>query len=93
MMRTLFCLDMKNYDPAWPRIIRPSVRAIILAGDRLLMVHSLRYDYYKFPGGGMEKGESQIETLIRETREEAGVQVIPGSVEEYGVVHRIQADA
>ena len=32
------------------------------------MIHSLKYDYYKFPGGGIEDGESNEEALIRETR-------------------------
>lgn len=28
------------------------------------MVHSMKYDYYEFPGGGIEKGESMIDCLI-----------------------------
>ena len=31
-----------------------------------------------------------MEAMIRETREEGGLVVIPGSVREYGYVHRIQ---
>jgi len=54
------------------------------------MIHSLKYDYYKFPGGGIENCENPIEAMIRETREEAGLVVIPESVIEYGYVHRIQ---
>lgn len=54
------------------------------------MIHSIKYDYYKFPGGGIEEGESQIDAMIRETREESGLIVIPESVVEYGYVHRIQ---
>lgn len=53
------------------------------------MVKSQKYDYYKFPGGGMEPGEDQRETLIRETREEAGLTVLPASIREYGYVHRV----
>ena len=48
------------------------------------------YDYYKFPGGGIENGENPVEAVIRETREEAGLLIIPESVREYGFVHRIQ---
>jgi 8-oxo-dGTP pyrophosphatase MutT (NUDIX family) len=52
------------------------------------MVHSLLYDYYKFPGGGIEHDESNIDALIRETKEEAGLIVIKDSIKEYGYVHR-----
>ena len=54
------------------------------------MVHSLLYDYYKFPGGGIEHDESNIDALIRETAEEAGLIVKKDSIKEYGYVHRIQ---
>ena len=54
------------------------------------MIHSLKYDYYKFPGGGIEKGEDPVEAMIRETREESGLTVKPETVREYGYVHRIQ---
>lgn len=89
-MRLLFTMDTKDYDPEEIPFVRPSVRAIILKDGKAAMVHSLKYDYYKFPGGGMERGESQIASLIRETREEAGLTVIPESIREYGYVHRVQ---
>ena len=54
------------------------------------MVHSLKYDYYKFPGGGIKNGEDPVAAMIRETREETGLIVIPETVREYGCVHRIQ---
>ena len=38
----------------------------------------------------MEKSEEQTETLIREVREESGLIVIPESIKEYGMVHRVQ---
>ena len=44
---------------------------------------------YKFPGGGIEKNESNIDALIRETKEEAGLVVIKDSIKEYGYVHRV----
>ena len=40
--------------------------------------------------GGIENGESPVEAMIRETREEAGLVVKPETVKEYGYVHRIQ---
>ena len=54
------------------------------------MVHSTKYDDYKFPGGGIEKDESAERAMIRETQEETGLVVIPETVKEYGYVHRIQ---
>ena len=68
---------------------RDSSRAIIIKDGRVAMVHSLKYDYYKFPGGGIEADESAIEALIRETREEAGLLINPSAIKEYGLVHRI----
>ena len=90
VMRLLFEIDMKDYDPDAPVFVRPSVRGIIIRDGKVGMVHSLKYNYYKFPGGGMESGEEQRETLIREVREESGLTVVPDSIKEYGMVHRVQ---
>lgn len=89
-MRLLFEIDTKDYDPDGNAFVRPSVRGIILRDGRVAMVHSLKYNYYKFPGGGMEAGESPEQTLLREVAEESGLQVIPQSIREYGLVRRIQ---
>ena len=91
-MRMLFTMDAKDYDPDAPLHIRPSVRGIILQDGKVLMVHSLKYDYYKFPGGGIEAGEDHKEALCREVREETGFTVLPESVREYGLVHRRERD-
>jgi len=88
-MRTLFTIDCKDYDPNLPRLARPSVRAILLRGDTVAMVYSRRHRYYKFPGGGIEPGESQLAALLREVREESGLTVLPDSVKEYGCVLRM----
>ena len=89
-MRTLFEIDCKDYDPKGRAFVRPSVRGIILREGKVAMVHSIKYDYYKFPGGGIESGESQIQTLIREVQEESGLIVLPETVREYGNVSRKQ---
>ncbi len=89
-MRLLFELDNKDYKKDGTVMVRPSVRGIIIKGGKIAMVHSLKYDYYKFPGGGIEPGETNEETLIREVMEEAGLTVIPESIREYGYVHRVQ---
>lgn len=89
-MRELFVLDKKNYDPNGSVGRRPSVRGIILRDGKIAMMHSLKYDYYKLPGGGIEGDESLEETLIREVREESGLIVKPESIEEFGYVRRIE---
>ena len=89
-MRMLFEIDKKDYEPDAPVFVRPSVRGIIIRDGKAGLVRSLKYNYYKVPGGGMESGEEQTETLIREVREESGLIVVPSSIKEYGMVHRVQ---
>lgn len=89
-MRLLFQIDTKDYDPDGVAFVRHSARCIHIKGGLVAMVHSNQFDYYKFPGGGIEKGESKEQAMIRETLEEAGLTVIPESVKAYGYVHRIQ---
>jgi 8-oxo-dGTP pyrophosphatase MutT (NUDIX family) len=54
-------------------VTRRAVRAIILEQDKLFMVYSKKNGDYKFPGGGVKKGEAHKEALNREIREETGV--------------------
>ena len=89
-MRVLFELDKKDYGKNDKPYFRPSVRAIIKKDGRFAMVHSRKYDYYKFPGGGIEDGEDHVTALIREVREETGLNVTPSEIREYGMVRRIQ---
>ena len=89
-MRELFILDKKNYDPNGTVGKRPSVRGIIIRAGKIAMMHSLKYDYYKFPGGGIEEGETLEETLIREVREESGLVVKTETIKEFGYVKRIE---
>ena len=89
-MRLLFEMDLKDYGGCTHTFTRDSARSIIIRNGKVAMIHSLKYDYYKFPGGGIEPGESVADALIRETAEEAGLTVIPDSIREYGCVHRIQ---
>ena len=83
-------MDMKDYGECTHSFRRDSARSIIFRNGKVGMIHSRKYDYYKFPGGGIENGEDPIEAMIRETQEEAGLTVIPETVKEYGYVHRIQ---
>ena len=89
-MRLLFEIDKQDYADCTYTFVRNSARSIILRGGKVAMIHSLKQDYYKFPGGGIEADETPVEAMIRETREEAGLVVRPETVREYGLVHRIQ---
>ena len=89
-MRSLFEIDTKDYDINGTTVSRPSARGIIIKDGKLAMIHSIKYDYYKFPGGGIEKNEQKENALIREVLEETGLDVIPQTIKEYGIVHRIQ---
>ncbi len=90
MMRLLFEMDKKDYGSCTRSFVRNSARSIIIQNGKVAMIRSREYDYYKFPGGGIEEDETPIEALIRETREEAGLVIVPESIQEYGYVHRIQ---
>ena len=87
-MRDLFDMDRKDYNPNGKVYARPSVRAVIVRGDEVLLMYSQKYDYYKFPGGGIEPGESHTDTLVREVQEESGYLVKPETIEEFGRVLR-----
>lgn len=60
------------------------VLGIIRRQDRLLMIQrsaTVRVPLaWCFPGGTIEKGESQDEALVREMREEIHVEVAPGAL-------------
>lgn len=90
----LFTMDIQNYQKDARIFSRPSSRGIIyLNEDTLAMVYSTRKKFYKFPGGGVEKGESPSQGLIREVSEETGLCVDPSSIREYGKVLRRQCSA
>jgi 8-oxo-dGTP pyrophosphatase MutT (NUDIX family) len=52
---------------------RTAIRGIALRGSELLMVHSSAVGDYKFPGGGLQEGETHQQALAREIEEECGM--------------------
>lgn len=56
-------------------IYREAVRGVIKHENKLLMVYSSKDGDYKFPGGGVNAGETYEEALAREIREECGAMV------------------
>lgn len=89
-MIKLFTMDIKNYDASFPHSKRPSVRAIIYKDGKLAMVHSKAQNYVKFPGGGIEETEDHPKALIREVLEEVGLNIIPETINEFGLVTILQ---
>jgi ADP-ribose pyrophosphatase YjhB (NUDIX family) len=64
-------------DPNAPKANRviPAASAIVLDDSGRILLHKRTdNEYWSIPGGGMEPGESIAETVIREVREETGIE-------------------
>lgn len=63
------------------RLILPSARAIIRDADgRILLVRRRDNRHWVMPAGSLELGESIIECLKREVREESGLEVMTATL-------------
>jgi len=58
-------------------VIRPGVAAVILTTDGVLLQRRDDNGKWGLPGGGVEPGESVRAAIIREVREETGLEVEP----------------
>lgn len=75
-----------------PRRI-PCIGAIITAGDLILLIrrgHEPEAGRWSLPGGRIEAGETDEQALVREVREETGLEVAPGPL--IGAVDRARQD-
>lgn len=61
------------------------VALIYLKDGKILSTRSKSKDKYYIPGGKRENGETDIETLVRETKEELSVDIIAPTAKFYGV--------
>lgn len=84
-MERMFLLDGENYTDDMPEIVRTAVRGIIFVDGKLLLIEDNKNEV-KLPGGGQEEGETDLETLIREVREETGCTAIAETVRPFGYI-------
>lgn len=52
-----------------------SCGCIIIKNNKVLLVYEKNMNFWGFPKGHMEKGENEIETALREVKEEVGLDV------------------
>lgn len=84
-MERLLFLDGEDYADGMPETVRTAVRGVIFTDGKLLLVEDGKSEV-KLPGGGREEGETDIDALVREVREETGRKVITGSVRPFGYI-------
>lgn len=55
------------------------VAGIVVRDEQILLMFRRNHgkEYYTFPGGGIEEGESHSEALIREFQEETSIKITP----------------
>ena len=66
-------------------VVIDKVAFLYLQDGKILSTRSKGKDKYYIPGGKREAGESDIETLVREVKEELSVDIIESSAKLYGV--------
>ncbi|WP_114786324.1 NUDIX hydrolase [Vibrio tetraodonis] len=65
-------------------IQRKAARAIVVNGEKILLLYTQRYHDYSIPGGGIDDGEDIIAGLVRELTEETGARNIR-SIKPFGI--------
>ena len=78
MSKTVICKDVFNNEYKHDsEELRQTLRAyaVIIENNKILLTK--QWDGYSLVGGGVEKGESFEETIIREVKEETGLDIIP----------------
>ena len=79
MNKTVICHDIEGKehrvstnDLRW----RPSAYGIVIKDDSILLSPQFNENSYDLPGGGIDLGESPEDAVIREVKEETGLDVV-----------------
>jgi len=79
MSKTVICRDVfgNEYERNVEDLVQTiRVYAFVVVDEKLLVTK--QWDGYSLPGGGVEKGEDLEEALVREVKEETGLDIVPG---------------
>ena len=77
-IRNVPCRSIKGNTvpiPVSKLVFRPSVYAVIIDQGSVLLLNNRTSKRLFFPGGGVEQGETLMEALKREVKEETGLEV------------------
>jgi 8-oxo-dGTP diphosphatase len=84
MSKKVICKDVfgKEYSVDVEKLEqRIGIYAVIVKDDKILLTR--QWDGYSLIGGGVEKGETLEEAMVREVKEETGLDITPGKLIHY----------
>ena len=90
-MELLKKFDAQNYKDTTSVFEKYTIRGIIVRDGKIAMQCSKEGEY-KIPGGGMDAGETYVEALAREVKEETGLFIIPEKAVGLGEILEVRKD-
>ena len=66
-------------------IVRVACRALVIQNGLMLLSHEENGDKWMLPGGGLEKGETEEDCVVREVEEETGYVIKPSELYEINI--------
>jgi 8-oxo-dGTP diphosphatase len=90
-MELLKKFDAQNYEDTTSVFDKYTIRGIIVRDGKIAMQCSKEGEY-KIPGGGMEKGETYVQALAREVKEETGLFILQEKAVELGEILEVRKD-